>query len=1091
MKKLLAAAVVGATCALSTGSAFAAITAKSYVSDGLVGQWDGKENAGYGVFNGEATSWADLTGKSVSFPVLPAWSFSDDGLTVTRANGSQNKTGYAGSAFAQAYANANFTVEIAYNKTKETPSDSGGYNNAVCTMLVLGQWQRNVGTLGDTGAGFDSPAKPTTSNVGLRATVSTTVGKHTFSCRQEGVNWTVDFDGAVRKTGSDAGTIAPADVPTGDGLELNRHYYANAGLDGQYYSIRFYERPLTDDEVAVNRAVDQIRYFGADPASYTLPTGWRFTTGGDVTLEHEATIAPKGGVGGQISVDGGEWADSASVWIEQGVGVTVAVKAMADEGYVFQGWSGNVEGEDLTLAETTLTVKGAVFAVFRKTDGSDPRSYSYVSSEAKAFWDDASVWRDEYGLKGVPTRGDSASFPAGKTLVLTNSTPELAALTIAGTLMMTNWTTCLKATDITVLNGGIITCGSPATTMETMSRVWIACSNLTVASGGKVDVDTKGYKCIKNQNSNGPGAPGDQNSAPSHGGFGAVNYAFGGHVVALPCDDPAAPEQPGTSGAGTPYGNLLQHGGGAVKVEASGTVRIDGSVLASGGKSDHSGPSYDTSYYGQPGAGGSIFITCREIVGAGTLRADGGNGEWPNANSWALSPGGGCIAIHYDAAVQKASDVAGMTISANCGKYVSKLGQSSHVNDLDDRRCQGDMGTLHFTDGKIVSALIGKTLVGQLRGFDSYVHEGNLAFSSGRVRFAEEGVQVTVNGDLVFSGSDSRLELGGGIATNRTGHVILSSGTEPCSLTVNGNLVLGGTSRLDIRSAATSSNDGIGATVTVAGEMSVSNGCRVVVWSDPITLGSPHFVVGDLTVAEGGVMTADARGGRSQYGGFACGPGIGDHGSGAGHGGRGGNGGTAAGRYSGGSAYDSATRPAIPGSGGTGWDPGYIPGDGGGRIFVSAMKGMICVDGLVSANGESDAFKYLGSPGSGGTILLEANRFVAGATACLQANAGSVTPGGTGTAASNIRQGASGGGRIAVWCGAAWEPNVPSSRHIVSESPLGDAFSEFFTWSPTATATASASVINGDYSLDDTPAVDGTVRYCYAPPKTGLLMLVR
>ena len=50
-----------------------------------------------------------------------------------------------------------------------------------------------------------------------------------------------------------------------------------------------------------------------------------------------------------------------------------------------------------------------------------------------------------------------------------------------------------------------------------------------------------------------------------------------------------------------------------------------------------------------------------------------------------------------------------------------------------------------------------------------FVHEGDWNFTGGRVRFGEDGVKVRVNGDLVFSGSDSRLEVGGGIATTGAG----------------------------------------------------------------------------------------------------------------------------------------------------------------------------------------------------------------------------------------------------------------------------------------------------------------------------------
>lgn len=1086
MKRLLAAAVVGATCALSTGSAFATITAKSYVSDDLVALWDAKENSGYGVFNADATTWTDLSGKAFAISKSNGATFANDMFNVTREKGQGRAAGsptLTDTDLFKAYNDGTFTVEIAYNQTAETTT-GGPYNTKAVSMMMVGHLNVYVGLVNDNAAGFSSAGYNAITLPRLTTSVDTTMGQHTFSCRQDGANWKVDFDGAKTATGSNAG--ATGGLASSYGFYINQNYYENQGLNGGYHAIRFYKRPLTDDEVAVNRAVDQIRYFGADPASYTLPTGWRFTTGGDVTLEHEATIAPKGGAGGRVSVDGGEWADSASVWIEQGVGVTVAVKAMADEGYVFQGWSGNVEGEDLTLAETTLTVKGAVFAVFRKTDGSDPRTYSLVGTTGD--WDDPTAWMDEFGFKGVPQIGDSAVVAAGKTLSIVGETAELASMTVAGTVTMTSWTNCLKSTDITVPNGGVITCGPPSRTQEGLSRVWISCENLTVAAGGKIDVALKGYAGKSNSVGAGPGAANYvEMTAPSHGGFGAISQVSSKKVKGkLPYDDLTAPTQPGSSGYMSPWqvsATRLSHGGGAVLVEATGAVTVNGSVLAYGADSDRSGQ--DESYYNQTGSGGSIFITCRAFAGSGTLDARGGNGEWVSVANYnrGLPAGGGCIAIHYDAEAQKSASVAGMTITADCGRCKGNGMTSSNVDDRDDPYgWHADIGTLHFTDDQIVRALIGKGLTGQIHGFDAFVWDGDLDFTSGRVRFAAEGVQVTVNGNLTLGGSDSRLEIGGCLATNGAHHAVVWAGERACGLTVTGDLTLGGKSRLDVRSAATETNDGIGATVEVTGTMTVSNGCRVCAWSDIFTLGSPKFAVGGLDLQEGSLFTADARGGSGNgMGATAHGPGVGTYGSGSGHGGVGGKGGTTP-RLAGGPAYDSATLPSIPGSGGSHYG-GEITGNGGGRIYVTAPGGTITVAGTVTACGEDgslfDAAKS-GSGGSGGAILLEAYRFVCGATGMLVADGGSSLPG------TNLRNGAGAGGRIAVWCGVPGDPATRSSHSLISEVPFGTDYAEFFSWMG-----EEPSVAGGTSPNEDSNAEPGTVRYCYAKPKTGLLMLVR
>lgn len=1095
MRKLVMSAV-GAAAILASDATFAAITAKSYVSDGLVALWDAKENVAYGVHADAPSSWADLSGKAFAISV-GSTAFTSSDFPVSHGTGRTVSAATLGSTdLYRAYGSASFTAEIAYHQDAATESGTP-YNVKLGSMVSVGSYDVFIGVYADTKIGFNSYGNKGSANIMLAVSDVDTLGSHTYSCRQDGTNWSVDFDGVKSASGRNAG--GPTSLAANYGFGLNRDpLYGNDGINGGYHVIRFYSRPLSDDEVSVNRAVDRIRYFDADPLSISLPIGWRFTEGADVKLEREATISVLNSAGGTIRVDAGSPTTSASLWIEQGSSTQVSIVAEPAQGYVFEGWTGEFEAEDISAAAATLVVKGDVRAVFRRTDGSDPRTYGLVN--ASGIWNDAGSWKNEYGFNGVPALGDKVTVGKGKTVLVTNSTETVSEIAVSGTLVITNWTTCLSATDITVQNGGAITCGPASRTMEGMSRVWIACSNLTVVAGGKVDADKKGYLGEADTRGAGPGAPVGASSngslaAPSHGGFGGVDQTASTKAKgALPYDDPAAPTLPGSSGRATSFNAdpLLYkaRGGGAVLIQATGAVVVDGDILASGENADHTGTG-NASWRGEPGSGGSVFITCRTIAGAGSIRADGGWGEWPSEYAGSgLPAGGGCIAIHYDVDAQAGASVEGMIVSANAGKCQLDAHKSSNVNDLDDGKwCQADMGTLHFTDDQLVRALVGKGLTGQIRDLPSFVWDGDLVFSSGRVRFATEGVQVTVNGDLTLTGSDSRLEIGGCAATNWAHHTVLYSGTVPCGLTVNGDLTLSGTSRLDIRSAATAGHSGTGATVTVSGQMTVAANCRVYAWSDVVTLGSPAFTVGGLDLQAGALFSADARGGRGGFNGDVSayvvaigpkGPSCGEHGSGAGHGGRGGKGGTASGRFAGGAAYDDVLRPSIPGSGGSKYGA-ELTGNGGGLILVSAVNGTIRVDGTMTANGESGSLfdaARVGSGGSGGSILLEARTFVGGANGRLSAEGGSAAPGGS------LRNGAGAGGRIAVWCGAPWDATARASRITVSENPLGSAYAEFFSWAGTA------SVAGGTSTVADSNAEAGTVRYCHMRPLGGMILVV-
>ena len=143
--------------------------------------------------------------------------------------------------------------------------------------------------------------------------------------------------------------------------------------------------------------------------------------------------------------------------------------------------------------------------------------------------------------------------------------------------MATNWTTCLSASNVTVTSGGVVTCGAAAKREADLSRVWIVCTNLTVESGGKIDVCSKGYKggVYGGERGYGPGSGYFPNgteeggtvfsyigspymgASPSHGGCGSYFYNASNQRLkaALPYDNPLAPALPGSGGYSTSWGS--------------------------------------------------------------------------------------------------------------------------------------------------------------------------------------------------------------------------------------------------------------------------------------------------------------------------------------------------------------------------------------------------------------------------------------------------------------------------------------------------------------------------------------------------------
>ena len=129
--------VAGVVCALSFSLAADTLSAASYAQDGLVGHWDGIENAGAGLHDATTNYWTDLTGQTGDFAVFSSVaSFTADGLKKNTAGiVATNVTPTARSdvrtievvvsgAPASGWVNA---LLISENQTATFSNDRGGY----------------------------------------------------------------------------------------------------------------------------------------------------------------------------------------------------------------------------------------------------------------------------------------------------------------------------------------------------------------------------------------------------------------------------------------------------------------------------------------------------------------------------------------------------------------------------------------------------------------------------------------------------------------------------------------------------------------------------------------------------------------------------------------------------------------------------------------------------------------------------------------------------------------------------------------------------------------------------------------------------
>ena len=183
----------------------------------------------------------------------------------------------------------------------------------------------------------------------------------------------------------------------------------------------------------------------------------------------------------------------------------------------------------------------------------------------------------------------------------------------------------------------------------------------------------------------------------------------------------------------------------------------------------------------------------------------------------------------------------------------------------------------------------------------------------------------------------------------------------------------------------------------VAGTIRLTNGGKIGGYYSAKPGSSIDLTVfGDTSIDSGCAISADSAG----YGSDA-GPGLGGLGSvHGGGGGYGGVGGASSSGASGGITYGQADMPTMPGSGGG--SGGSYPGGAGGSAIKLTVKGLLSLNGSISANG-ADGINT-GGGGSGGSIWLTCNSL---------AGAGTISANGGRALSSNA--GGGGGGRIDLW----------------------------------------------------------------------------
>lgn len=574
----------------------------------------------------------------------------------------------------------------------------------------------------------------------------------------------------------------------------------------------------------------------------------------------------------------------------------------------------------------------------------------------------------------------------------------------------------------------------------------------TSSEDGQGPNETTGI-CATSESGAGGGAIG--------GGGGAGHAGNGGNAVnpnnfGVAYGDSSQPMLLG-AGGGAAVDTDGGDGGGAIRLDVSGTLTIDGTITSNGEDGEDS-----TNVGGGGASGGSVFLSTNNLTGAGTITAQGGVGGDATGNNTADGGGGsgGRVVIEYESSAFSAESifVNGGTVAA--GSNNAGVGAAGSILLLDtddddmtlkssfDLQSDGDYtrNTITINNGTSVSC---EAMISTL----NFIATDTIAFdnvnwtctSAATINFGANNWTMTGANTMDWSA------VGGVVNWDIQNDVNIQN------LTYTGG------------SASTTQNGGI---------LNWSNPINITLTNSTIDSSVQWEGISSLTIDADSSISASDKGcdGGSGPNGNGYGPdegnnaictittagygdgttlGAGEYPGGAGYGGAGGA------SYDGviSATYGDQTTPTLPGSGG-----GASGGDGGRgggivRISTPVDTGIINVLGSINALGATGAsgIANTGGGGSGGSIYITTGVLTGSGTFSVDGGAG-----GEQTVGAGARSGSGGGGgRVALYTnGLTTEPT-----HYSRDGGVAGAGSS------AATAGAQGSLYTFDYTAPNMPTV--------------------
>jgi hypothetical protein len=273
--------------------------------------------------------------------------------------------------------------------------------------------------------------------------------------------------------------------------------------------------------------------------------------------------------------------------------------------------------------------------------------------------------------------------------------------------------------EIVVQSGGLLEIdGNPTRTGANGSAATINVGSMTVQSGGFVSAIGLGFK-LQGGPGNWVGGSGNYSIGGTHGGIGGYNVS----------NTYGSVTNPTSLGSG---GSLSSpHGGGAIIINSSGPVVVNGYITAN---------SSNTAY--SVGAGGSVNIIAKSLTGGGTIQASAGVGSGQGGG------GGGRIAVKLSTGTNFGT--VAFYANGGSGNAINGSAGTIYLEDANDGTNNGEL----FIDNNNVSSNLTTTIstavTNVVVGTVTIRNSGKLALASNTTIYVSRD-WVTTNGNQYIS----------------------------------------------------------------------------------------------------------------------------------------------------------------------------------------------------------------------------------------------------------------------------------------------------------------------------------------------------